>query len=95
MIEVNLLPESQRSRGKSKRRSKSKSPGLAQTLKARNPWTGAVTLAAILVPVALGFLWFTQRSRSAELDLRLEAATADSARLADLRLVSDSSYNFV
>jgi len=90
MIEVNLLPESQRSRGKSKRRSKSKSPGLAQTLKARNPWTGAVTLAAILVPVALGFLWFTQRSRSAELDLRLEAATADSARLADLRLVSDS-----
>lgn len=90
MIEVNLLPESQRSRGKSKRRSKSRSPGLAQTLKARNPWTGAIVLAAIVVPAALGFLWFTQRSRSAELDLRLEAATADSARLAELRLVSDS-----
>jgi len=90
MIEVNLLPESQRSRGKSKRRSGSKSPGLTQTLKARNPWTGAVVLAAVVVPAALGFLWWTQRSRSAELDMRLEAATADSARLADLRLVSDS-----
>lgn len=90
MIEVNLLPESRRSRGKAKRGSRTTSPGMAQSLKGRNPWTGALAIAAIVVPGALGFLWWTQSGLSAELDVRLEEATADSARLADLRLVSDS-----
>jgi Tfp pilus assembly protein PilN len=90
MIEVNLLPESQRSRGKPKRGSRSKSPRLGPSLKGRNPWTAAIAVVAIVVPGALGFLWWNQRGLSAELDLRLEEATADSARLAELRLVSDS-----
>ena len=90
MIEVNLLPESQRSRGKARRGSRAKSPGLGQSLKGRNPWTAALGLVVLVVPGALGFLWWNQRGLAAELDVRLEEATADSARLADLRLVSDS-----
>jgi len=44
----------------------------------------------VVVPAAGLFLWWTQRSESAELQVRLDAATADSVRLYDLRLVSDS-----
>lgn len=90
MIEVNLLPESQKSRGRAKRASKSGGAGFGQALKGRNPWNGALAVACVVVPAAVGFIWWGQRGNATELDLRLEAATADSARLADLRLVSDS-----
>ena len=93
MIEVNLLPESQRSRKKAKRATGGgggSGGGLGKVLKGRNPWIGALSIVAVLVPAAGFFMWWTQRSTSAEFEMRLEAATADSARLADLRLVSDS-----
>lgn len=91
MIEVNLLPESQKSRGKAKRSSSAGAGGgIGQALKGRNPWNGALAVACVIVPAVAGFMWWQQRGTAAELDVRLEAATADSARLADLRLVSDS-----
>lgn len=89
MIEVNLLPRSKRSRGKAKRATR-RSGGLGAAMKGRNPWTGALAVACVVVPAAGLVVWWTQRSHATELDVRLEAATADSVRLADLRLVSDS-----
>jgi len=89
MIEVNLLPESQKkSRGRSRRAAGG--GGIGQALKSRNPWNGALTVACIVVPVAAAVMWWGQRTEAASFDRRLEVATADSARLADLRLVSDS-----
>ncbi len=89
MIEVNLLPEAQRSRGSSKRARVSR-PSLPGGAGDRNPWTTALIAVCVIVPAAVLFLWWTQRGDARSLDERLEAATADSARLADLRLVSDS-----
>ncbi len=87
MIEVNLLPDTHRSRSKSKRGS---GGGIRQAPGARNPWTAALLAACVIVPAAMLGLWWIQRSAAADLAARLEVATADSARLADLRLVSDS-----
>jgi len=89
MIEVNLLPEAQKSRGSSKRVRASR-PSLPGGAKDRNPWMASLLAALVIVPVAVLLLWWTQRGEARELDTRLEAATADSARLADLRQVSDS-----
>lgn len=89
MIEVNLLPETQKSRGASKRARASR-PSLPGVAKDRDPWTAALLAVCVIVPAVVLFLWWTQRGSASELDTRLEAATADSARLAELRLVSDS-----
>lgn len=89
MIEVNLLPEAQGSRGASKRARASR-PSLPGGGTDRNPWAIALVVACVMVPAAVLFMWWSQRGDSRALDTRLEAATADSARLAELRLVSDS-----
>ncbi|MFV1988233.1 MAG: PilN domain-containing protein [Gemmatimonadota bacterium] len=89
MIEVNLLPESQKkSRGRSKRAAGG--GGIGQAFKGRNPWNGALTVACVVIPAAAAVIWWGQRTEAASFEARLEVATADSARLADLRLVSDS-----
>ena len=95
MIEVNLLPESQSSRGGGKRSKKkgaksSLGGGLGLKGKGGNPWSTALMLAAVVVPLAAGFLWWSQRAEASSLQTRLDGATADSSRLADLRSVSDS-----
>ncbi|MCG8466950.1 MAG: PilN domain-containing protein [Gemmatimonadetes bacterium] len=95
MIEVNLLPDSQGSRGGGKRAKKkgagpSLGGGLGLAGKGGNPWSTALLLAGLVVPLAAGFLWWSQRSSAASLQTRLDSATADSARLAELRQVSDS-----
>lgn len=46
--------------------------------------------AVVLVPGVVLALWLTQRAEARGLEQRLEEATADSARLADLRAISDS-----
>lgn len=92
MIEVNLLPKSQRSGGDRKRSRGRSGPSLGGLVsgKSRSPWGTALLLALIAVPAAGLFLWWSQSSRATELQTRLDAATADSARLAELRVVSDS-----
>lgn len=91
MIEVNLLPESQRGPAK-KRRAKSVTPrrGLPRVSLGRDPWTTTLLAAAVIVPLAILVLWLTQRAEARGLEDRLAEATADSARLADLRAISDS-----
>ncbi len=100
MIEVNLLPESQQSRGGGKRsrggkgssrRSKSGLGGLGGLQgRSRDPWGMALILVGLAIPAGAGFLWWTQRTEAATLEGRFADATADSVRLAELRLVSDS-----
>lgn len=89
MIEVNLLPEGQRQRKSGKRQAATKTR-LKGVGRPRDPWGTALLIAAVLIPAAVLFLWWTQRSAADRLESRLETATADSARLAELRAVSDS-----
>lgn len=97
MIEVNLHPS-----GEKQRRSKGglfsdfdfEMPELgggaiAETFRSE-PYKAACLTALLIVPLALGALWYTQRSHAQELESRLDEARADSARLADLRQLSDS-----
>ena len=90
MIEVNLLPEAQKSRGGGRSKRGAGTGGLTQLSGGRNRWSLVLLIAAVLVPIAILVLWLGQRSEARGLEDRLEAATADSARLADLRAISDS-----
>lgn len=91
MIEVNLLPgEHKRASGASRKRRPSLNLSLDGLSLGKDPWTLGLGIAALVIPAVILGLWLTQRSATAELEERLEAATADSARLADLRAVSDS-----
>ncbi len=96
MIEVNLHPG-----GGKKKRDGGALSGLSislpdldeigglDTLRS-DPWHGSFVLFLVIVPLVVGFLWYQQSERAERLDQRLESALADSARLADLRTLSDS-----
>lgn len=91
MIEVNLLPEHQRETAGGKRRARRPSrPSFRGFSFGEDPWLTGLIVALVLVPALALTLWLVQRAEARELDERLTAATADSARLADLRAVSDS-----
>jgi Tfp pilus assembly protein PilN len=89
MIEVNLVPEREK-KSRRGRSGASKSPRQKKTGKDREVWSMALVIAGVAVSLGVGYLWWGQRSVSNDLQARLEVATADSARLADLRAVSDS-----
>ena len=55
-----------------------------------DPWSIAILVAAFVIPPGTAIRWWDQRSETAALRQRLEAASADSARLAELRAASDS-----
>ena len=92
MIEVNLHPTG----GKARKggRKKLSVPAWAERGRAagdgRDPWTVAAISAFVLAGLAVGGMWYAQRSDAAELEVRLEEAREDSTRLADLRVLSDS-----
>lgn len=84
MIEINLLPESLGSR-----------QGIATNGHTRSGlhidfWGVALLISALTIPPGTVALWWSQRSEALELGARLEAAMADSARLAELHAASDS-----
>ena len=84
MIEINLLPESLRAR-----------QGIATSGHSGSGlhidfWGVALLISALTIPPGTVALWWSQRSEALELGERLEAAMADSARLAELRAASDS-----
>lgn len=84
MIEINLLPESLRAR-----------QGIATNGHAGGGlhidfWGVALLISALTIPPGTVALWWSQRSEALELGARLEAAMADSARLAELHAASDS-----
>lgn len=97
MIEVNLHPS-----GEKKRRKKGRGLsdvgfempdfGDVQLLESirSDPWNAALIACLVVVPLAVGALWYDQRSDEEALQTRLDEALADSARLAELRTLSDS-----
>ncbi len=92
MIEVNLYPQGakKRRRGAGWRPSL-KLPGfLAGGATGRDRWIVAAIIVPILAILVVGALFMTERSAGRALEADLEDATADSARLADLRALSDS-----
>ncbi len=89
MIEVNLHPGGAKAKAKVKgRRRRAGRPVLGGG--ARSPWLTAMIAVLIAAPLIMGAMWFLQRSRSGSLEERLQTARADSTRLADLRVLSDS-----
>ncbi len=89
MIEVNLNPGARRRRRRM-RLSLASLRWLGLGPAGRDPWVAAAVAVAAVVVLAAGALWLTQRSRTGRLEARLEAAAADSARVSDLRALSDS-----
>jgi Tfp pilus assembly protein PilN len=91
MIEVNLHPE-----GSKRRRKGRRVPTVPGWLKSkgttggRDPWLIAAVAVPALVLLVVGWLWFSQRSDRGALDQRITEAVEDSARLSDLRALSDS-----
>lgn len=96
MIEVNLHPEGRAEPRKRRRRSRFelKLPdfegfgGMAAIRE--DPWRYVFIAAVVLAPAAIGLMWYTHRAERGALEERLEAAAADSARLAELQTLSDS-----
>jgi Tfp pilus assembly protein PilN len=91
VIEVNLHPTGGKARrGSGKKLSAPAWAGRSRTRDGRDPWTVAAIAAFVLAGLAIGGMWYAQRSDAADLNVRLEEAREDSTRLADLRVLSDS-----
>lgn len=97
MIEVNLHPEGSKRRRKGRRLPKA--PGWLKpggsgsgrgTGDGKDPWLIAAVASAVLVSLIVGWLWMSHRSERGALDERVVEAVEDSARLSDLRALSDS-----
>ena len=90
MIEINLHP----SGGEKKARRRRRSVNLPSTARLQSlredPWNAGLIAVLVIVPLIVLSLWLMQRSRDHGLQAQLDAATADSARLAELRVLSDS-----
>lgn len=92
MIEVNLHPA-----GPKARRRRAAAPSVPAWLRPsrggrgeRDPWTVVAFVVPAVALLAIGGMWLMQRSRTADLEASIAEAVADSARLADLRALSDS-----
>lgn len=92
MIEVNLHPDRERQRkGGLLPDLDLEAPSWASVGElSGDPWNVAVGAGALLLVAGVGGSWFQLERRAAALDQRLDSALADSARLAELRSLSDS-----
>ncbi len=88
MIEINLHPAGETAKAKRRRAGRRVTTGGGRG--ARNPWLTGMVAVLVIVPVTVAALWLTQRVRANGFEERLQTASADSARLADLRALSDS-----
>lgn len=86
MIEVNLHPGGAKAKAKRRR---TRRPSLGRR-GARSPWQTAMVAVLVAAPLVIATMWWFQHSRASTLEERREEAASDSARLADLRLLSDS-----
>lgn len=97
MIEVNLHPSGDKKRRKKGGGLSGIEVGLpdfgdVEILESirSDPWNAAFIGSLVIVPLLVLGLWLGQRSESQQLQERLDSALADSARLADLRALTDS-----
>lgn len=92
MIEVNLHPDRdgrERGGGFSVSLPDLEGIGGLDTFRS-DPWHASFLVLLVLVPLVVGLLWYRQAERADRLEGRLDEALADSARLAELRGLSDS-----
>ncbi len=95
MIEVNLHPAGKGGRI-SGRKLSVRLPGLPRGARGgggtggRDPFTMVAIAVPILALLAIGWMWNSTRSERSNLNEQLSVAVADSARLSDLRALSDS-----
>lgn len=97
MIEVNLHPSGDKQRRKTKSFLSDVDfslpdlggGGVLETARSE-PWKVAFLALFLVVGLFVGVLWFLQSSEFDAVETRLEEARSDSARLADLRELSDS-----
>ncbi len=91
MIQVNLHRD-----GSKRRRPGRRAPAMPAWLKpgglgdGKDPWLIAAVAIAAIVKLVVGWMWMSQRGQRADLDQRVAEAVEDSARLSDLRMLSDS-----
>lgn len=90
MIQVNLHPE-----GSKKRRKAPSLPALGKAFKGfgegdRDPWLIAAIAVPALSLLVIGWLFLSQRGERSNLETQLAEMVEDSARLANLRTLSDS-----
>lgn len=91
MIEVNLHPE-----GSKRRRKAPTLPALGGLFKSRgdgagrDPWLTAAIAVPVIALLFIGWLFMSQRGERVDLEQQLAEAVEDSARLSDLRSLSDS-----
>lgn len=91
MLRINLLTEETekgRGRGRSLDLPSLPEGGLGAVVE--DPWSVALAAAAALMLLGVAGSWLLQRNRGGELDERIAALTADSARLAEQRSLLDS-----
>jgi Tfp pilus assembly protein PilN len=89
MIEINLHPSAGEKKKRARRSVRLPTPARFGGLR-EDPWQAGLVAALVIVPLCILGLWLVQRAREGSLQGRLDAATADSARLAELRVLSDS-----
>lgn len=90
MIDINLHPSSGEKKASRKTRSR-RAPSASRFRTFReDPWNATLIAVLIIVPLVVLSLWLMQRERDHSLQQQLDTATADSARLAELRVLSDS-----
>lgn len=96
MIEINLHPyQEKRKKGRGEGAGlRDRLPDLSEFrgLDAfrEDPWQAAMVASIAVSALAILSLWFLQQSKESDLQARLEQARADSARLAELRTLTDS-----
>jgi Tfp pilus assembly protein PilN len=90
MIEVNLHPAGAKAKAKAKGRLRRVGrPGLGGR-GARSALQTAMIAVLIATPLIMGAMWLRQRSQAGSLEERLQKADAESTRLSDLGVLSDS-----
>ena len=94
MIEINLHPHGAKAR---RRRARLKLPSFGGGLGSggaraggRDPWAMAAIGVPLVALLAVGAMWYTQRAEARGLEDQVQEAISDSARLSDLRQLSDS-----
>lgn len=91
MIEINLHPAGEKTAARRRGKFSLGLPGwLKGGIVGRDPLAIASVAIALVAIGGLAALWLLQRGEARELERRLTTAVADSARLSDLRMLSDS-----
>ncbi len=94
MIEVNLHPHGAKARRRATLRLPSFGGGFGggrgRRSGGRDPWITAAIGVPLVAFLVVGAMWYSQRAEARGLEDQVQEALGDSARLADLRQLSDS-----